>query len=205
MMQARPLVELQAPKPVTPMDRFNEALSLVPLVHVPVVRDQHMLVVGASAVPAAQAAMRYPTFIEIVINADLPTPIRDPRVHVLPSLTTLLPSWKADLIVVAQTSVTPELLQSLRAHCKQRTVVVVAVPVPTQVRALKESMRRLWPIVQPYREHLPELTYFLMASDAPLDRHRPVPGHARHLTDKYLPALFTFAKDEYSALYGAQS
>ncbi len=195
-----------APRPLTPTDIFNEAISYIPMIHVPDQRNQHALVIGGSAAMAAQVATRYPSFAEILVSTDIPLgPNHDPRVHVMPSLVDLPPSWKADLIVVAVPVITPDFLQSLRLHSHPRTIVTIAASTPNNVRILKDTMRRLWPVVMPYREHLPEPAFFLLASDSPIRRHRAVPPSARRLTEKYVPSLFTFAKDEYNLLYGAAS
>ncbi len=190
--------------PLSPTDLFNEALAYVPMMHVPVGQNQHVLVIGAAAAAAVQVAIRYPTFAEILVTTDVDlSGLRDPRVHVIPRLADLPPSWKADLIVVAVPSVTLELLQMLRLHSNRNTVLVVAVPAADQARAIKQMMRPFWVVIAPYREHLPAPNYFMLASDAPLSRYRAIPPAARRLSEKYVPALFTFAKDEYSALYGA--
>ncbi len=70
---------------------------------------------------------------------------------------------------------------------------------PGQVRAARDLVQKYWSVVQPYREHLPGQAapqWFLMAGNHGFKRHRPVPGWTSRLTDKYLPVLFTFSKDE---------
>lgn len=193
-----------ATKPLTPVDIFSEALGYVPLVHLPVADGQKALMIGPSAVPAAQIALRYPSFAEVVITGEIPGGApRDARVHQVPRLADLPPSWKADLVTIAIANVSPEILTAARAHSHQRTVVVIAVPAATQARQLKDLVRRFWPVVAPFREHLPDPAYFLLASDVGIARSsRLIPPQARRLTEKYLPSLFTFAKDEYSLLYG---
>ncbi len=195
---------VSAPKPLTPVDIFNEALGYVPLVHVPVADGQKALMIGPSTIPAAQIALRYPSFSEVVITGEVPSSApRDPRVHLVPRLADLPPSWKADLITIAIANITPEILTAARAHSNQRTVVVVAVPAASQARQLKDLVRRFWPVVAPYREHLPEPAYFFLASDVGISRSaRMIPAQSRRLTEKYVPALFTFAKDEYAMLFG---
>lgn len=189
-------------------DAFTEALAMVPLVHLPVVAGQRVLVVGTDAIPAALVALRYPTTVEVIIVDERPPQLQDRRVRCVPRMEQLLPSWKADLAVVAVPVITDSLAQAVYAHHVADTgVAVFALARAQQVRAAKEQLRKLWSSVQPYREQVPRsdgesVAWFLLAGDHGFKRHRPVPAWAKRLTDKYIPALFTLAKDEYALAYG---
>ncbi len=187
------------------MDSFTEALSVVPLVHLPVQGGQNVLLVGQGAAGAAEAVLRYPTTASVVA-IDALVPVKDKRVQYAQRIDQLPPAWKADLIIVAVPVLTDSLVAALRAHHNADTgVVVFAIARPNQVRAARETLKRSWAIVQPYREHIstqPEPAWFLMAGDHGFQRYRPIPGWTVRLNDKYLPALFTFAKDEYVLAFG---
>jgi hypothetical protein len=70
---------------------------------------------------------------------------------------------------------------------------------PTKFNALHTHMRDLFGNASPWREHLPTPVYGVMSSigggSAPKRLRKPPPAATR-LTEKYLPCLFTFGKDE---------
>ncbi len=88
-------------------------------------------------------------------------------------------------------------LAAVRPLIADDGVVVVAVDEFKKTNEIRKALSALFPYVVPYRAHLPEPAAFLMCSRAALKRCRPVPDGAEHLSDQYLPTLFTFAKDEY--------
>jgi hypothetical protein len=184
------------------MTAWDDAFAIVPLVHLPVVKGQRVLAIGPAAMSMAVAALRYPTNVEVVIQA---MPTTDPRVRKIDDLAALPAGWVADLVGVAA----PELSESLLTQIHQRHnsttgVAVFAVPGPRAVRPLKDALRSRWNTLQPYREWTGEAvpSWFILAADHGFKRHRPVPGWTSRLSDKYLPALFTLSKDEYAAAYG---
>lgn len=194
-------------------DAFAEALALVPLIHLPVAPNQRVLLVGPDATPAALAALRYPQTVEVVIvdESDRAGPsFGDKRVKSAPSIEALPKSWMADLIIVALPALTDAKIQSIRTHHKAESgVAAFAVARASQTRATKEALRRSWSTVQPYRENTPEVedptarvAWFMLAADHGFKRHRVIPPWSKRLTDKYVPALFTLAKDEYALAYG---
>jgi hypothetical protein len=192
---------------MTPSDAFTEALAMVPMVHLPVTQGQRVLIVGKDAVPAAIVALRYPTTVEVVIVDPAPPVLQDKRVRTVARMEALAPAWKADLVAVAMPVITDSLVQAVYNHHRADTgVAVFALARAQQVRASKEQLRKLWSSVQPYREQVVEAeggaAWFLLAGDHGFKRHRPVPAWSKRLTDKYLPALFTLAKDEYVQAYG---
>lgn len=189
-------------------DVFTEALVVTPLIHVPVGKLQHVLAIGQGAVATAAYALRYPSFAEVVvIGESLPPAMRqDKRIRQVRSLEELeksTPGWKADFVTVSLIGMSEGVLQQVRSHMNPGAVASIAVDRSTALRSTKELAKRYWAQVAPYREHCPEACWFFLVSDRTLTKHRPVPGVAKRLTDRYLPALFTLAKDEYTALYGA--
>lgn len=189
----------------TNVDIFNEALVIVPLVHVPVVSLQHVLAVGPGAAATVSYALRYPTFAEVVvIGEQLSSAMRqDKRVRQANRIEDLAPEWKADLVTVSLMGMSDAVLQQVRSHMKPGGVASIALDRPSALRSTKDTLKRFWPNVAPYREHCPDSSWFFLVSDRAWAKHRPVPTVAKRMTDRYLPALFTLAKDEYNALFGA--
>jgi len=113
-------------------------------------------------------------------------------------------------LIVATPGISQVKVQALRAHHRADTgVAVFAVARASQVRATKDILRLSWSVVQPYREFTPDVedptarvAWFLMAADHGFKRHRAVPPWSKRMTDKYVPAVFTLAKDEYALAYG---
>jgi len=82
-------------------------------------------------------------------------------------------------------------------------VLVVALDQFERGREAKSAMSRLWRQVIPYREWAPEPVLFLLASDRRFGPFkRPVPKNLQRVTEAWIPAMFTLAKDENFLLYG---
>jgi hypothetical protein len=186
------------------MDAFSEALAVVPVVHMPVTPGQQILLLGPGSAAAADIVLRYPTTAAVAIVGDTSTS-KDRRVQVLPSLDTVPSAW-ADLAVVVIPVLTDAIVKAVYArHRPGSGLAVFAVANPTQVGASRDLVKATWSVVQPYREHTATgPAWFLLAGEHGFKRHRPMPGWTGRLTDKYLPALFTLAKDEYAGAFGQQ-
>jgi len=191
----------------TNQDVFGEALTIVPLIHVPVQPLQQVLAIGPGAATTVAYALRYPTFAEVVIVGEQPPHAQrqDKRIKVVARLEDLAPEWKADLVTVSLMGISEGVVQQLRKHMSPGAVASIAVDRASVLRSTKDLLKKHWPNVAPYREHCPEVSWFFMVSDRSWIKHRPVPAVAKRMTDRYLPALFTLAKDEYNALFGAAS
>lgn len=182
------------------MDAFGEALGVVPIVHLPVTPGQNVLLIGKGSAAAAEIALRYPTTTNVRLVDESYT-TKDGRVQ--PARLDQLPAdWCADLAIVVLPTLSDTLVSAVRQRHKARSgVAVFAVSQPGLVRRYRDLLAQYWSVVQPYREYLPGIStpqWFLMAGDHGFQRHRPVPGWTSRLTDKYLPVLFTFSKDEYA-------
>jgi hypothetical protein len=173
---------------------------------------QRVLIVGRDAVPAAMSALRYPQTVEVVIVDETGAlPLGDKRARQVARLEQIPPGWIADLVVVAMPVLTDSLVQAVRLHHRADSgVAAFALARPAQIRQAKEILRKNWSTVQPYRENVPEAVelenrtaWFLLAADHGFKRHRPIPPWAKRLSDKYVPALFTLARDEYTLAYGS--
>jgi hypothetical protein len=187
------------------MSAWDDAFSLVPFIHLPVVQGQRVLAVGPAAKSLAMTALRYPTTVEVVTIGIPAMPTTDPRVRSLSSLLDLPIGWRADLVGVAEQVISDRMLESLhQLHNSDTGVLVAASPSPVAVRRLKDMLRAQWSTIQPYREWTGDAvpSWFFLAADHGFKRHRPVPSWTVRLSEKYLPALFTLSKDEYAVAYG---
>lgn len=177
---------------------------MVPIVHLPVSHGQNVLLVGKGSGAAADVALRYPTTSSVLV-VDEQVSTKDKRVQAA-RLDQLPTGWNADLAIVVVPTLTDTLVGSVRKrHEANNGVAVFAVAQPALVRRYRELLKQYWSVVQPYREYLPgqkDPQWFLMAGDHGFKRYRPVPGWTSRLTDKYLPVLFTFSKDEYALSFG---
>jgi hypothetical protein len=184
------------------MDAFSEALAVVPVIHMPVTPGQQVLLLGPGAGAAADIVLRYPTTTSVLVVGDTVT-TKDRRVQTMSSLD-LVPLGWADLSVVVIPVLTPAIVQAVYARRRAPAgIAVFALANPTQVKATRDLVKTIWTVVQPYREHTENgPAWFLLAGDHGFRRHRPVPGWTGRLTEKYLPALFTLAKDEYAGAFG---
>ncbi len=172
---------------------------MVPIIHLPVMPGQNVLLLGKGSGAVAEVALRYPTTAKVVTVED-PLANKDSRVQNLTRFDQLPPAWMADLSIVVVPAITEALVAAVRQkHNAKDGVVVFAIMNPNQVRTARDLVQKYWSVVQPYREHLPGQVapqWFLMAGNHGFKRHRPVPGWTSRLTDKYLPVLFTLSKDE---------
>lgn len=189
---------------IAPADIFAEALSVVPLIHTDPSATK-ALAIGTAAASLLVAAGRYPFTDLVFAGEEVPSALRSPskpdrRLRVVKDAREILPSWKADVIAVAVPGLPDSTIAAARAASGPSTVVVMAVDRMSVGGTAKRLLEKSWRVVIPYREYLPESQLYLLASDRPLSRLRPVPGWTRRLSEGYLPALFRFAKDDYASL-----
>ena len=186
--------------PVPASERFAESISLVGLVHTPVITGQRALCIGPSAHPLLEAAARYPTFTELAALGTR-SPLKDRRVTSYPRVADLPTDWKADVIAVAHMGNQDQVITDAAKLLSPNGVVVIACDRFQSAPTVKNLARQQWSTVSVFRDFLPEPSAFILASARPLTRTRPIPAWARHLSDAYLPNLFRLAKDEYAFLY----
>lgn len=185
--------------PLLPADEIlAEAVSIVPWVHVPVGQAQRIVTIGYEASSAALMGLRFPEVRDVVIiGATAPT---DARVRTFNALTDLPPSWTPDLAVLTVPVLTVDLLRSIRLS--PQGVACFALQRFEDVVPAKALVRAAFRYITVYREYIGgEPALFLMGSMSPISRQRAVPGFSKRYTDKYLPNLFTFAKDEYQLIF----
>ena len=177
-----------------------EAVSLVPWVHVPVNQGQRIVTVGYEASSAALMALRFPEVRDVVIiGAKAPV---EARVRTFTSLAELPPTWTPDLAVLTVPVVAPEILRAI--HLSPTGIACFALQRFEDVVPAKTLVRAAFRYITVYREYIGgEPVLFLLGSNSPITRQRAMPGFSKRYTDKSLPSLFTFAKDEYQMIFGA--
>lgn len=160
---------------------------------------QRIVTVGYEASSAALMSLRFPEVRDVVIiGAKAPV---DARVRTFNALSDLPPTWTPDLAVLTVPVLTPELLRSI--HLSPTGMVCFALERFQDVVPAKALVRSAWRYITVYREFIgAEPSLFLLGSNSPISRQRTVPGFSKRYTDKYLPNLFTFAKDEYQMIFG---
>jgi len=187
---------------------FDEALAVPAIVHSPVASTK-ALAIGKAAAALLVTAARYPFRELVYLGDDAPAGLQQglrssARVQIVPSARDLPRGWQADVIAVASPGLPDSVLLTARQLAHPGTVVVIAVDRYSAGGVAKRALAKLWRTVTPYREVLPTQTepqLFLLASDLPISLKRPVPGWTRRVSDGYLPAMFRFPKDEYTALH----
>lgn len=189
------------------MDPFAEALSVVPIVHLPAVPNQRVLLLGVGALGALETVLRYPTTTQVLVIDAPRIETKDRRVGFVARIEQVPPDYRADLIICAVPITSDSLLDAIQQRLGANGVACIAISRPSQVRVTREAARKRWSYVQPYREYVPgqkDPAWFLLVGNSVFKRYRPVPVWTRRLSESYVPALFTFAKDEYELAFTAK-
>ena len=190
------------------MDPFGEALSVVPIVHLPVLPNQRVLLIGVGATAALGTVLRYPTTAQVLVIDAPAFEVKDKRVRFVPRLDQVPADWQADLAIVAVPVTSDSMLDAVKQRVRPDSgIVCIALARPSQVRAAREAARNRWSLVQPYRENVPgqkEPAWFLLAGDNGFKRYRPIPSWTTRLSESYVPALFTLSKDEYALAFSGK-
>jgi hypothetical protein len=183
-------------------DAFNELMGVVAISHVAPTALRAAAIGQPAAAAVLGTAARYPFAELVTVGSDSPVLAKpDRRLRAISSPRDLPPDWKADVIGVAVPGLPDAALAAARAMSCSNTVVVVAVDRYDAGPAAKRLLDRHWRVVIPYHDYLPEPHLFLLASDSPISRKRPIPAWTRRLSEGYLPALFRFPKNEYGPLF----
>ena len=165
--------------------RFVEAMALLPMLHMPAKRIT-AAVVGPNADLFTAEILRWPEVVEVYSNAES----KDKRVKAFAKLD---PNT-IDLMVLSPEQDPAYWYKAMKAD----GVMNVATFIPSKWAWFNAQMRGLFGNAVPWREYLPRPVYGILASQSrnPPARMRSSPCGARRLHTKYLPNLFTFAKDE---------
>lgn len=175
---------------------FAEAISIVPFAHTKPKPGLRCLVVGYEASPAGALFLRYPETGQVLYyKTKAPN---HGKAKVLPGIAQGTEiSWKADITVIALPGSPISEITTIRPLLADDGLVAVAISDFKRSNEIRQSLNSVFPFVVPYRAHLPEPASFFLCSRDAIRRTRPVPESAEHLSDQYLPCLFTFSKDEY--------
>ena len=171
-------------------NRFSEVAALLPLLHVAPGKTT-VAVAGPVAGLMAGEALKWREWTEKVYITDLTTQANDRRVVV----TKDIPLGGVDVMLLS-----PDQDAEMWAKgVKTGGIIQVMTLDPTKFNSLHTRMRKLFGNAAPWREHLPTPIYGVMSTvgsaNAPKRLRKPPPGATR-LTEKYLPCLFVFGKDE---------
>ncbi len=174
--------------------RFIEACALLPMLYVPPSEANAILCLGTHAEKLAADCLRWRDVSKVYM---LSTPIilRDKRVEV-----NLPPAGSCAAVLTSP----DEPAEIHTAALKADGVFCASTLNLIAVSAMLRQVRALFPrAVTPWRDYLPEPMFGALASPRGVPtRKRSPPTSARHLTDKYLPCLFTFAADETPLVFG---
>jgi hypothetical protein len=175
---------------------FAESIAIVPFVHTPKKPGLRGLIVGYEATPAGALLLKYPETGQILYYKT--TAPDHGKAKQLPGIAVATDiNWKADITVIAIQGTPMNELAAIRPLIADDGLVAIAVDDYKKSNDVRKSLKAMFPFVVPYRAHMPEPIVFFLCSRATVKRCRPVPDSAEHLSDQYLPCLFTFAKDEY--------
>lgn len=175
--------------PAILLNRFTEVAALLPLLHVSPGKTT-VAVVGPVAGHMAGEALKWRD-TEKVYVLDPTALANDRRISAVAEI----PPASVDAMLLSPDQA-PE---SWAKAVKPGGIIQVMTMDPTKFNALHTKMRELFGNAVPWREHLPTPIYGVMSTvgskNAPKRLRKPPPAATR-LSEKYLPCLFVFGKDE---------
>lgn len=173
-----------------------------PLMHVSAMKPVKVLTQGQFSLPLAKLALRYPNTTEARIVGSDTTP-KDRRIRGHARLEDLPEDFTADIVGIAVPGDPTALLPTLKKYMAPDAIIVVGVDLFSRGRVVKDAMSKIWRQTLVYREHAPEPSLFIMASDRNFGATlRPFPPNLKRLNPRYLRALFELATDEARLLFG---
>jgi hypothetical protein len=176
--------------------RYAEAAALVPLLHMRP-GPTMVRVAGPQATLLAAEALRWRDTTEVW--SDQPLPIKDSRVKLVPAKEMFNHSNFFDVVLLSP-DMDPEPFMSL---LKKGGIIQSATTAADKLPALRVQIKALTGAAVPYREYTPEPIWFVIGAVGSTPRRvRRPPDGARRITERFLPALFSFGKDELPAVFG---
>lgn len=180
------------------LHRYAEAAALVPMLHArqgpTVVR-----VAGPLSALLAAEALRWRDTTEVWVDQPLPL-IKDSRVQVVPSPPNMFNHVGFFDIVLLSPEMDPEPFAPL---LKKNGLIQASTYADGRVIALRNKIKKMTGGAVPYREYLPETLWFVIGTVGSMPRRvRRPPDGAKRVTERFLPALFSFGKDEIPFVFG---
>lgn len=178
--------------------RYAEASALVPLLHVKagptVVR-----VAGPLSVLLAAESLRWRDTTEVW--TDTPLPIKDSRIKVVPTKEMFNHTSFFDVVLLSP-EIDPEPWMPV---LKKNGIIQASTHADAKVGPLRSKVKTLTGSAVPYREYLPEPLWIVIGCLGSTPRRvRSPPEGARRITERFLPALFSFGKDEIPLIFGKE-
>lgn len=176
--------------------RYAEAAALVPLLHVrpgaTVVR-----VAGPMSALLAAEALRWRDTTEVWV--DQPIPLKDSRINVVPTKEMFNHTNFFDVVLLSP-DMDPEAFAPL---LKKGGLIQASTYTDGRVIALRAKIKQMTGGAVPYREYIPETLWFVIGTIGSMPRRvRRPPDGAKRVTERFLPALFSFGKDEIPMVFG---
>lgn len=170
--------------------RYAEAAALIPLLHMQP-GPTTVFVVGAFAPLLAAEALRWRDTTKVL--TENPITIKDARIEVT-----------KEPIAVDAILLSPEIdPEPYISRLKKGGVIQASTYTDAKFVSLRNRMKTLTGGSVPYRESVPENLWFVLGSPgSALKRLRKPPDGARRVTERFLPALFSFGKDEIPLVFG---
>ena len=175
---------------------FAESIGILPLLHAPL-RPLRGLVVGKHGSPLGAVLLRYPDTVGVAYFQS--TPPNHGKARQVPSLSLL--DAPVDVAAVAVEGSPIESAGAVRQCMAPDGVAVVATSDFRRAYETLGGLKRIFPYVAPMRVYLPERCALFLCSAVPARKTRACPEWSRHLSDQFVPTLFTFSKDEYRAIF----
>jgi hypothetical protein len=169
--------------------RLAEVAAMLPILHA----RPGGLVVGAAGPMAegmALEALRWRDVSRVLVLRPLPK-VHDRRVEVVKAL----PAAGVDVLCLSAEQSPRSFLQAV----SQDGVVQTMTAVPSRLAEWRDRLKDAGYAHMPWRDHLPQCVWGLLGKntrDRKIPRMRKPPAGARHLSEQFLPCLFTFARDE---------
>jgi hypothetical protein len=183
------------------LHRYAESAALVPLLHVrpgpTVVR-----VAGPLSALLAAEALRWRDTTEVWV--DQPIQVKDSRIKLVPVVkhndTQMFNHVNFFDVVLLSPDMDPEPFAQL---LKKGGLIQASTYTDGRVIALRNKIKQMAGAAVPYREYLPETLWFVIGTIGSMPRRvRRPPDGAKRVTERFLPALFSFGKDEIPLVFG---
>lgn len=168
--------------------RLIESVVMLPFLHAKK-GDLAVAAVGTLADEMAAEALRWRE-VRTLFMQHPPKTVRERRVTVVQTL----PRAGIDVLLLSPEQSPAPWLPALSPG----GVVNPTTAFPAKWTQERELLTKAFGTATPWRNYLPRLIYGVLGKNSPgkPQRTRQPPKGAKHLSEQYLPCLFTFARDE---------